>query len=811
MIKNYFIILVRNMVRNKLFTLINITGISVSLACCLILFLYTSREMSYDKQHGPDVYRLTSFISQKDGAEFNLPTTSVPVARTIQQDVPEVEYAGRAVNGSVFGGKNLISYQEQSFYIEDGYIIDSTLFDILALDIIKGNPESPFTHTNSIALEKNWAITIFGNEDPLGKMVRLSTDFSQSEFEVTAIFDNKTYLSHFSPSYLVPMNHAEWNGFFNQSETNWIGQNFVITYVKLLPGTDPGQTDQKINELLMIHGGEQMKATGLNKRMVLQPIREVHTATGYMIDVNETTNPAFIRVLILIGILILFLACVNYINLSTAQAGKRALEVGVRKVMGVSPKGLIYQFLTESFLIILLATILSIIIARLAMPYFNQLIDQPIDIENISYLQMAIFLLVFIFITGLAAGFYPAFYLSSFKPAMVLKGRGGHERSGSALLRKGLVIFQFIISIGLITSIIIISEQVDYIRNKELGFDSDAKLVIPLNTGESANQYPVLKEKFAANANVRHVSGANAIPGLPMLNDLLIYKQGQTMDDAIHIYNNNVDLGFLELLDIKLLSGHYFRDYNSDTTRFRILITKAGVDMLGIPVEDAPGEMVYFDWEGNRMIYEIMGVTENIHQFSLHKAIDPIMFEITEGRRYKYLVVDANFVHLQDLLKDLEKAWKEVVVETPFTYYTLNDHLMLQYESDFNTFNLIKYFAMIAVIISCLGLYAISLFHAEKRFHEIGIRKAFGAGINNILIMVSRDLSILILISYLISIPVSYFAMHKWLETFAYKISPGIGSFLTAGLISLVIGWLTISYQSYRAAKTNPVDTLREE
>jgi len=394
---------------------------------------------------------------------------------------------------------------------------------------------------------------------------------------------------------------------------------------------------------------------------------------------------------------------------------------------------------------------------------------------------------------------------------MVLKGRGGHEKSGSSMLRKGLVIFQFIISIGLITSIIIISDQVDYIRNKELGFDSNAKLVIPLNTGESANQYSVLKEKFATNANVHHVSGANAIPGLPMLNDLLIYKQGQTMDDAIHIYNNNVDLEFLELLNIRVLNGNYFTDYNMDSTSSKILISKAGVDMLGIPVDEAPGELVYFDWEGNKMTYEIVGVTEDIHQFSLHKVIDPIMFVITESRRFTYLVVDANFDNLPVLLKDLKKEWNEIIVETPFTYFTLDDHLMMQYEGDFNTFNLIKYFALIAVIISCLGLYAISLFHAEKRYREIGIRKAFGAGVKNILLMVSRDLSILILIAYLISIPISYFAMHKWLETFAYKISPGIGNFLVAGLISLLIGWLTIGYQSFRAARTNPVETLREE
>ncbi len=810
MIINYFTILIRNMVRNKLFTLINIAGLSVSLACCIILFLYATRELSYDKQHGADVYRITAVISQKDGTEFKIPTASVPVAPAIQNDIPEIEWAARAVSGSIFGGKNLISYNEDSWYIDAGFIVDSTLFNILKLNIIKGNKQRPFAHTNAMALEKYWAELMFGDEDPMGKIVKLSTDLSQSDFEVTAIYDNKTNLSHFLPSFMVPMSHPEWNEFFNISETSWVGQNFAITYVKLHPGADPQKTDQKMHELLLMHGGEQMEAAGLNKKMDLQPVREVHTTTGYMIEVNDTTNPVFIRVLILIGILILFLACVNYINLSTAQGGQRALEVGIRKVMGVTQRGLIFQFLTESFLIILLALILSILLTQLALPYFNRLIDLPLEISDEYYQVVALYLLGFLVVTSLMAGFYPAFYLSSFKPSIVLKGRG-REKSGTSVLRKGLVVFQFVISIGLISSIIIISDQVDYIKNKELGFDANTKLVIPLNTEEAATQYPALKDKFGTNAGIRKVAGANAIPGLPILNDLLVYKQGQTMDEAIHIYNNYVDLEFVELLGIKLLSGRSFSDYNKDTTRFKILITKSGIEMLGMNPENAPGEMVYFDWEGTKVIYEIVGVTDNIHQFSLHQAVDPIMFEIGDGRRYKYLVMDANFEDFQTLVIDLETEWKGIVAGTPFTYFTLNDHLMAQYESDFNTFDLIKYFALIAVIISCLGLYAMSLFHAEKRFREIGIRKAFGAGVNNILVMVSGDLSKLILISFFISIPLSYYAMHKWLETFEYKITPGLDNYLVAGLISLFIGWITISYQSYRAAKSNPVETLRDE
>jgi putative ABC transport system permease protein len=362
----------------------------------------------------------------------------------------------------------------------------------------------------------------------------------------------------------------------------------------------------------------------------------------------------------------------------------------------------------------------------------------------------------------------------------------------------------------MISAIIVISKQVDFIKNKNLGFDSNSKLVIPLNTQEAANQYSVLKNAFNMNSMVRQVTGTDGVPGSPILNDLLLYKKGQTMDDAIHIYLSTIDLEFIDLMDMEILSGSNFQDYNKDTTRTKILITETGIDMLGISLEEAPGSIAYFDYDGNSFEYEIAGVVNDIHQFSLHQAMDPLMYAIGNGERYQYMMLNADMENFQALVQFLETEWKEVVKETPFSYFVLNDHLMKQYEGDLNTFNLIKYFAFISIIISVLGLYAMSMFLVEKRFKEIGVRKAFGAEIKNIIVMVSSDLSKLIGIAYLISIPVSIYAMNKWLDTFAYKITQGIEIYIIAGLISLFIAWLTISYQAFRAARTNPVDVLRE-
>jgi len=798
------------MVRNKLFAIINIFGLSVSLACCILLFLYANRELNYDSHLGDSVYRITGTISQKDGEEMKLATTSVPIIPTIREEIPEVESGARAISGSLFGSKNLITYEGNSWYIEEGYITDTSIFEVLKYKIINGNTDKPLTHSNAIVLEKDWAGTIFGDDDPIGKMVKISTDFGEIDLEITAVYDKGAYDTHLVPTFFISMANANWDDFFNRDNTNWVGNNMVFSYVKLVLGADPQVVDEKLHQLLLMHGGEMMKATGLSKEMDLQPIRKVHTTEGYMVNISNTTNLTFIRVLIMIGILILILACVNYINLATAQAGNRSLEIGIRKVMGVSPGGLIIQLLGESFMIVFLSLILSFFLAHLGLGFFNKLIDNPLQITSSHFGILAKYSIGFLIITGLFAGFYPALYLSRFKPVMVLKGKS-KDTTGTSWLRKGLVVFQFIISIGLITSIIIISDQVNFIKNKELGFDAGTKLIIPIETQEAMNQYEFLRDKLKSIAAVNNVSGSNGIPGSPILNDALIYKKGQTMDDAIHIFNNTVDLEFMKMMGIELLAGSYFKDYNKDTTRNKILISETGLNMLGISLEDAPGEIVYFDWEGQRYDHEIVGVVSDIHQFSLHQSIDPLMYTIGGGTQYQYLVVDGNFDNFQSLISQIEKDWKAVIPGTPFSYFTLDDHLLTQYERDFNTFNLIKYFAVISILISCLGLYAMSMFMAERRFREIGIRKAFGAGVRNIVVMVSGDLFKLIFIAFLLSIPLSYFAMDKWLESFAYRITPGVVSFIIAGIISLLIGWLTISYQSARAASTNPVDVLRDE
>jgi putative ABC transport system permease protein len=810
MLKNYLLVAIRNMRNNKLFTFINVIGMSVGLACCILIFLFAHTNLNYDQHHDGQVFRIISTINQKDGQLFRLTTSSVPVGPVLKQEISGIEQAARVTGANMFGGKSTIRYENRSWFIEDGFIADSSIFHILKFDIIAGNKAMPLTHPDAIVLEKNWAITLFGGDDPIGKSVKIGTAFGAVEFEVTAVYDKSTDYAQFEPGFFISTNNAQWNDFFNHDMTNWVGNNMVFTYLKLSDTADPEEITKLIHTTFLKYGSEVMKEMGLTKVMTLQPVENTHTETDFMINMPDTVNVKFMYVLISIGVLILILACVNYINLSTARAGKRAMEIGIRKVLGVTPRNIVLQFLSESTLTALFALILGLIIVQAVLPAFNTLVNSHLLFNFETIGSIAGYLLLFLLITGLLSGFYPAMYLASFRPQVVLKGKGVNKPGGK-MLRSGLVITQFVITICLISAILIIFQQVNYIKNKELGFDANAKLIIPLSSEESSAKYETLKNKFLTNAAVIQVTGSNSIPGSPIPNDLLVYKDGQTMDDAVHIYSNRVDLNFTQVLGLQLLSGAPFHDYENDSTIDYIYINETASKLLDIKLDDTPGQYVYFNWEGRKNTYEIKGVVNDIHQFSLHRPIDAMMYSLGDGKNYDYMTLDVNMTDMQGLISGLENEWKEQIAETPFEYYPLADHLMRQYEADFNTFDLIKYFTLISIIISCLGLYAMSLYMAEKRIKEIGIRKSFGAGTKEIFSMVSFDLFKLLIIAFLVSLPITWYSMKSWLDTFAYRVSPSVMNFIISGLITVAVGWLTVSFQSMRAAMTNPASVLKEE
>ncbi|MBL6444900.1 ABC transporter permease [Fulvivirga sp. 29W222] len=810
MIKNYLKITFRNIMRNKLFAAINILGLSVSLACCLLLFLYTSEQLSYDQHHGKRLLRVTSHLTQKSGEAINIGSSSMPIAPVIESEIPEIKNSIRILMPTLFGSKDLISYEDEAFYIDGGMVTEPDFFDVLKYKFVKGSAEQAFPHNNAVVLDKKTAARIFGSQDPMGKTIKLNSLTGAQDYEVTGVIENDGYPTHLKPTYVISRETSIWKPFISQFDASWVGNNLVYTYLELDDRADISAVEEKIHKIFIKNGGAEMKELGFSKEMHLQPIEDVHTSANLEMDSFQGRSLVFIQVLVTIGVLILILACVNYINLATAQAGNRAMEVGVRKVMGVTSKGLIVQFLGESFIIVFISLLFSILFAEMALPFFNYLVDDQIILSSENMWIIGKYLLMFLLITGLLAGLYPAFYLASFKPAQVLKGKN-KDKGVAALLRKGLVVFQFVISIALISSIIVISQQVEFIKSKDLGFNKNSKMVIPLSTDEAAASYPVLKQKFVKNASVGKVTGAHSVPGSHILSDILAYKKGQTMDDAVRIIRNPVEYDYFQLFDIQLLAGNYFDGPEKDTLVSKVIINKTAADRFGYTPEGAIGEILYFDFGTMNFQYRVVGVVYDIHQVSLHDEIYPMMFQLSDGNSAQNMVLEINSDDYQQVLSSLGSDWKQLLPDTPFEYFTLEDHLDKQYAADKSTFDLIKYFAVISVIISCLGLYALSMFFAERRFKEIGVRKALGAEVKDILIMVSGDLSKLIILAFVLSIPISIYGMDKWLQTFAYRITPGVGTYLLAGFISIFIGWVTISYQSLRAARTSPVNVLKDE
>ncbi len=780
----------------------------MSIACCLIIFLYVSDQLSYDEHHGNDIYRITSLITQKGGSEIRVPSTSVPIAPAVQEQIPEIDIAARVIESGNFG-KDVISVNDESFYILNGAVADLSIFQILTFDIVSGNPNLPLPNGNSVVLESAWAEKLFGQETAIGKTVRISTGLGESEYEVTAVYNNQTYNTHLAPSFIISTSNVDWNSYLSSLSTQWVTNNFAAAYIKCQANASIPGIEEKIDQLFRKNGAQGMKFYGMDKKMSLQPIHDIHTNTTFAIGSEGSVSKTFINVLIGIGVLILILACVNYINLSTAQASNRALEVGVRKIMGITPNGLIAQFLGESFIIILVSMGFSILLVELALPFFNDLLGKPITLGSAGIGVLASYMASFLFITTFLAGLYPAIYLSSFKPTSVLKGRN-RDKGGTAMFRKALVTIQFVISIVLISAILIISKQVEFIKNKDLGFESAQKIVVPL-ANDLDQKAPELKEQFNSLAQVRNVGGCDYTPGMFIFSDLFVYKHGETMNEAIHIYQNEVDVDLTKVLEMNLISGaHFSEGIVDDSLTNRVILNLEAVRQLGYSPEEAVGEQFHVDWEGTTYNYDIVGVTKDVNQFSLHQNIEPIMLVLGDGA-IPNLVVHTEADDYVKMRGEMEKIWKQLIPDAPFESFMLNDHLMAQYKSDFKTFDLIKYFAIISVFISCMGLYALSMYVAERRFKEIGVRKALGADVKDILVLVSKDLSVLVIIAFIISIPISVYVMSKWLDGFAYKITQEPWTYIMAGGLTVLIAWLTISYQSIRAAVTNPVDVLRDD
>lgn len=816
MIKNYFTVALRQLLKNKTFSLINILGLSTGIACCLLLSLYIQDEFSYEK-HFTDydrVYRLcTTFY--RDGEPNSFPRTSPPIAMDLLEELPQIESATRVVNPPEVE-VHLIYHGDDVFYEKSGVLVDSTFLRVFPYTLKEGDARTALDAPASILLSEKLATKIFRDKSPLDELLIVNSGRAADTFRVTGVIKQTEYHSHVDADFYMNMNSDGW-GEWVLSQTTWAWNNLASGYIKLKPGADPKDINNKFPELIEKYAGADLKNAGLRKEMFVQPLDQVRLYSDFSDTFGDTGSGGITYVYILgsIGLFILLLACINFMNLTTAKASQRAGEVGIRKSMGAYRSNLIFQFIGESMIIVFVSLLISVLICTLALPIINEVTGKSLGINttNIGFIFAA--LAAIGIVTGLAAGSYPAFFLSAFEPVKVLKSKN-LSSDGSQWIRKALVSFQFVITICLVSSILIIHKQINYINDKPLGFDHEQVIMVPLRTEQASNNFVSLKNKFEQISGIEAVSGTTSLPSTTLFRDFGLYAQGSTMEKAVLHRVVNVDEDYFDALKIRIVKG---RDFNAATDTFsyvhtdnKVIVNQASLKVFNLTEDEAIGYKLMTEWNGTIRKHEIIGVVEDFHQFSLHRPIAPLLFLVPPGRsEYVYLTASIATENIASIQEQMKTSWNSVVTDAPFEFQYLGESVAKQYESESKMSMMLSWSATIAIVICCLGLYGLSVYVAERRVKEIGIRKVLGASVSTIVKMLSLDFIKLIIIAFVVATPLGYYAMDKWLSGFAYKVEPGIFVFILSGVITFTIAWLTIGFESLKAASGNPIKALRSE
>lgn len=809
MIRNYITIALRGMFRNKTYSFINIAGLSVGIACCLLLALYIQDEAAYDKHHKnvDQLYRVTSIMG--DNGEHVMRTTSAPIVWGIKDELPEIETVARLVNPPGVS-QNLIKYEDKQFYESDGYIADSTLFDIFSYTFKEGDPNTALVEANSIVISAEIATKLFGNESAINKVIYLNQGGPAADFRITGVLAKDQANTHIPAKFFVSMTSSGWAEYLRSPSVTdqWAGQNFLLSYIKLKPGHSPEEFIPKMNKIFMKYGAEDLKALGMKKKLGLESVKDI-----YLYAAHGTGSPriTYLYVIASIAVFILLIACINFMNLSTAKATKRANEVGLRKTLGAYRSSLIAQFLGEAMVIVLLAIVVSLGLVQFLLPLFNQVTLKSIDFgaDNIYFFFAS--LIGITIVTGLVAGSYPAFYLSSFQPAKVLKGKMAVNQSGS-LLRKSLVVFQFVVAITLVCGMIMISKQLKFMQEKDLGFDSGNKIVLPLRSQTARANFQAMQNEISKISAVKNITAANYIPGSNVWHDFSLYPEGSSMEKAVMIKNVRVEPNFMDVMKLKIIAGRGFTDNREADSQNKIIINNTAAKRLGFEPHQIAGQTIYADRSTGRTGYEVIGVMEDYHHISVKDEIFPILYFLQpDVTAHNFVIIETENKDLTETIASIGSIWKTLNPETPLEYTFLDENIKKQYEEDQRVSSVITSFTIIAMIISCLGLYGLSTFMAERRFKEIGVRKVMGASISQIVQMMSGEFVKLVIIAFIVAIPLSYYTITLWLENFAYKAPITLSIFTLAGVSALLIAILTVSFESIQAASKNPVHALRNE
>jgi len=809
MLKSYLKTAFRFLLKNKTFSFINIFGLATGTLCCLYILLYVQDQYSYDKQHNSvkNIYRLTTDLVLS-GDKHHSATTSPPITPALKKDFPEVQNFTRVVEMDKLGAKeHLLRYKEKSFYESEAYLVDSTFFDMFNYNFVEGHAPHALDEPYSVVLLKPTADKLFGSENAVGKMININDAYGKHDFKVTGVVDESLGKSHLHANMFITMKSSS-TGVSIANDNEWAGNNFLFAYVKLRQDADPKALEKKLPSFLLKYASQKLKQLGMQKELHLQPVQSIHTTAGFDIEPTKTANPSFLLILALIAVLIQVIACINFMNLSTARASKRAKEVGVRKVVGAGKYDLIKQFLGESFILSFIGVIIALPLLWVLLPYLNDITRADIRLSFFADYRLWLMLTTLVVVTGLVAGSYPAFYLSAFEAIKVIKGNFNSRISATGI-RKFLVVIQFVISIIMITCIIIIYSQLNFIKNKDLGFDKNQKIIFNFYTDDAQKQMPALANDLRQIAGVKAVNSADNYLSQFVLHDHGVYPAGGNMATAIDAQNIASDQYFVKTYGIKLLSGRDFIPGDSN----KVIINATLAERLNLDVHNAAGARLYSQFGTNPITFvTVVGVMNDFNYNSLHDAVRPFMIQYDGNMGdMSSMIVSVNSKNYKELLTQIGAIWHKDLPSVPFEYSFMDSEVQKQYETEITLSNIINSFTIIAILISCLGLFGLAAFSAEQRNKEIGIRKVLGASVSGLVSLLSKDFLILVGISFVVATPIAWYGMSKWLQAFAYRITLSWWMFALAGVAAVLIALVTVSSQAIKAALANPVKSLKAE
>jgi putative ABC transport system permease protein len=818
MLKNYFKVAFRSLLKRKGYSLINIMGLATGMAVCLLIVLFVQSELGYDRHHknGEDIYRVAlDRIYPGRMSSYSMIPQSIGPA--IQKEFPEVKECVRVFNFGGGGGNFFLRVGDKVYEEKRVLAADSTFFRVFSADFLAGNAANALQQPNTVVLSETAAKRIFGSAGAaMGKQFKTDGDDNNS-FLVTGVCRDWPDNSHFTFDVLLSV-----TGFPFVRQPNYTGFS-AHTYLLLNPGADAEALEKKLPliiekyvagaiEQTFAQSYDAFKKAGNGYRYFLQPLQRIHLTSDLEAELGANGSMTSVYIFAIIAVFILFLACINFINLSTARSVERAKEVGIRKTFGSEKSALVGQFLVESVVISLLALLLALGLMVILLPLFNQLSGRHL---TFAFLLNPIFLavlLLFAVFVGLVAGVYPALVLSSFQPIVVLKGRFKSNKKG-LLLRNGLVVFQFAISVILIIAAIVVNQQMRYMLGDRLGFRKDQIVLIEradlLDNGTEAFKTEVLKVP-----GVERVSGTSAMPGTQNFFGTSWQKEGarETMTGRGLVADEN----FAAALDLQLKDGRFFsKNFGTDT--LAVVLNEKAVEDIGLGASPLGTRLTspdnFFNGpNGEKLVYTVVGVLKDFHYQSLHQKISPLVIvNSARGNGHNLLAVRVRSAQFQSAIGGIEKAWRTFVKDRPFHYNFFDQTLAQQYLAELTTQKIFTVFSSLAIFIACIGLLGLVAYTTQQRTREISIRKVLGASSTGIVNMLSKDFLKLVLVASLIGLPVAWWGMHKWLDDFAYRISISWWVFLVAAAVAVLIALITISLQSLKAALSNPVKNLRSE